>query len=748
MKNLVGILLLLILSVRVFPQENLPSYYHLTTDTLEQIIDHKYLQVLADANNTLSIEEVMSLRFDSLFRYLPDLLPTDSGSYNTYWIRFRVKNETDNILRVSLFTSASKANFYLVDSLGRISHYKTGFQFSPNDRDGLKGWRAIPIELKPGALTTIYYSRYTHEIQVGILKGLEVTLLSTIKVIMDEVAHHERKYYSGHYFAMGAAFGLLILAACFNFFFFLIVKERVFLYFSLFLLTFSTDTDFFSEILFAGSPNIIWFIDSFVSLFMIFLIQFVRHYFKTFQSVPKWDKILKLTLILLAIQFLLYFLPIELQNSDQWEVLVETIPIVLCVTLLLITILLMVRKAKQDIKFFYLLFAPFIFCFVGFIVIAIISAAIGDESDGIFNSLGYWVEDWAALILSGTICWAGIVFSWALFNRYSEQRKEITTHLLENERLAKEKEVERNQLIAQQKIQLEKEVEVRTAELKQSLQELKSTQSQLIQSEKMASLGELTAGIAHEIQNPLNFVNNFSEVSTELVEEMKAELASGNQQLATEIANDLKQNLEKINHHGKRAGDIVKGMLQHSRSSSGVKEPTDINALADEYLRLAYHGLRAKDKSFNAKYEINLDASLPKINVVPQDIGRVILNLITNAFYAVNEKAKASIENYEPTVTVSTIRSLSSGEGRPARTELNAGGGEVVIKVKDNGNGIPDKIKDKIFQPFFTTKPTGQGTGLGLSLSYDIVKAHGGELRVETVEGEGTTFFIVIPENK
>ena len=265
--------------------------------------------------------------------------------------------------------------------------------------------------------------------------------------------------------------------------------------------------------------------------------------------------------------------------------------------------------------------------------------------------------------------------------------------------------------------------------IEQAYNELKSTQAQLIQSEKMASLGELTAGIAHEIQNPLNFVNNFSEVSNELVDEMKSELATGNTQLANEIADDIKQNLEKINHHGKRADAIVKGMLQHSRSSSGIKEATDINALCDEYLRLAFHGLRAKDKSFNATMGTDFDESIGNINIIPQDIGRVILNLINNAFYAVDEKKKQNQNGYEPTVTVSTKK-------------MN---GKVEIKVADNGNGIPQKVLDKIFQPFFTTKPTGQGTGLGLSLSYDIVKAHGGELKVETKEGEGSEFIISIP---
>ncbi|MGZ5191306.1 MAG: sensor histidine kinase, partial [Flavisolibacter sp.] len=264
------------------------------------------------------------------------------------------------------------------------------------------------------------------------------------------------------------------------------------------------------------------------------------------------------------------------------------------------------------------------------------------------------------------------------------------------------------------------------------------TQSQLIQSEKMASLGVLTAGIAHEIQNPLNFVNNFSEVNKELIEELKNEKSKDkserDEQLEDELLNDIAKNEQKINHHGKRADAIVKGMLQHSRTSTGKKEPTDINAIADEYLRLAYHGLRAKDKNFNATMQTEFDESIGRINIIPQDIGRVILNLITNAFYAVTEKEKTIQSpkggvDYEPSVTVSTKKV----------------GDKVLVSVKDNGNGIPQKVLDKIFQPFFTTKPTGQGTGLGLSLSYDIIKAHGGEIKVETKEGESTEFIIYLP---
>jgi signal transduction histidine kinase len=283
-------------------------------------------------------------------------------------------------------------------------------------------------------------------------------------------------------------------------------------------------------------------------------------------------------------------------------------------------------------------------------------------------------------------------------------------------------------------------LELAKEQIENTLVDLKQTQAQLVQSEKMASLGELTAGIAHEIQNPLNFVNNFSEVNKELLAEMNEEIEKGNLEEVKALAKDVSANEEKINHHGKRADAIVKGMLQHSRSSSGIKEPADINVLADEYLRLAYHGLRAKDKSFNATMKTDFDETIGKINIVPQDVGRSVLNLITNAFYAVSEKKKQNGEGYEPTVTVTTRRIN-------ARPDDPVGRGKVEIRVGDNGNGIPQKVLDKIFQPFFTTKPTGQGTGLGLSLSYDIVKAHNGELKVETYEGAGSEFIIFLPVN-
>ncbi|WP_037298751.1 ATP-binding protein [Runella limosa] len=338
------------------------------------------------------------------------------------------------------------------------------------------------------------------------------------------------------------------------------------------------------------------------------------------------------------------------------------------------------------------------------------------------------VQNWANFLMIAFYACTPLTLSMLIARSISTTEKELQSKLKEVEELSLEKQ----RILSQQNDLLEKQVAERTSALTQSLKHLKATQQQLIQSEKLASLGELTAGIAHEIQNPLNFVNNFSEVSVELLDELKSERTKKerDEELENEILDDIFQNLEKINYHGKRASSIVTGMLQHSRASTGKKEPINLNTLADEYLRLSYHGLRAKDKSFNAKMNTFLDESLPKVNVIPQDFGRVLLNLINNAFYAVQAKGKLEIKDYSPTVSVHT-----------QATEQG-----IVIKVEDNGTGIPEELKSKIFQPFFTTKPTGQGTGLGLSLAYDIVtKGHGGTIELDSIEGEGTTFIITLP---
>jgi len=333
-----------------------------------------------------------------------------------------------------------------------------------------------------------------------------------------------------------------------------------------------------------------------------------------------------------------------------------------------------------------------------------------------FSIMPPWWQTWWAYTLY-VLLFGGVI--WGFVTLRSRQ-------LVKEKRVLEHKVQIRTQEVMQQK----EEIEAQRDGLEKAFKELKTPQTQLIQSEKMASLGELTAGIAHEIQNPLNFINNFSDVNAELIDELKQEVTKGNLNEVIAIADDIKENEQKISHHGKRADGIVKGMLEHSRSRSGQKEPTDLNVMADEYMRLSYHGLRAKDKSFNSELITHFDAALPKIEVVQQDMGRVLLNLFNNAFYAVNQKRKTAGTDYKPEVTVTTL------------TE----NGQLIIKVKDNGIGIPDAIKEKIMQPFFTTKPTGEGTGLGLSLSYDmIVKGHGGSININSTEGDGSEFTITLP---
>jgi signal transduction histidine kinase len=454
---------------------------------------------------------------------------------------------------------------------------------------------------------------------------------------------------------------------------------------------------------------------SFELILAIIIVRYLRQSMKTEVTLPKWDKILSYIMYAAIVLLAIYIVFASGRPVTKW--------FSHALLLYLIYILYTEKEFAQA--------RPVLLAIAPFIILSLISdiAELTDE---------HQYSAWKGLLSTAvgfSVVW--MIAMWFITNR---QRK-----ALEKEKIKTKNEAEQKTIMASMKEELEVQVGQRTAELMrqkeelvQTLEELKSTQSQLIQSEKMASLGELTAGIAHEIQNPLNFVNNFSEVNAELIAELKEEIDKGNFEEVRSIANDINQNEQKINYHGKRADAIVKGMLQHSRKSSGQKEPTDINVLADEYLRLSYHGLRAKDKTFNATMKTDFDESIGKINIIPQDIGRVLLNLFNNAFYAVTDKKKQHVEHYEPTVSVSTKK-------------LD---GNVEICVKDNGNGISQSIIDKIFQPFFTTKPTGEGTGLGLSLSYDIIKAHGGTLKVETFsaeagqnekETEGTEFIITLP---
>jgi two-component system NtrC family sensor kinase len=412
----------------------------------------------------------------------------------------------------------------------------------------------------------------------------------------------------------------------------------------------------------------------------------------------KWQMILRISAGVPIVLFIIF----NERLSDDGVLIIAAIYLLLFVEYL---------KKQDDFKSFTVLLNAH----YPLVAAGIISGIVGVTFDSFY-------EKWESFF----VCAQLAAFSW-IFLRLSTSKKQ-------------QQELRR---INERKDELEAMVAARTAEitmqkneLQETVKELQATQAQLIQQEKLASLGELTAGIAHEIQNPLNFVNNFSEVSMELIEEMEEEMAKGDMEEANAIAADIKQNLEKIRHHGKRADGIVKGMLQHSRASSNIKEPTNLNTIADEYFRLAYHGLRAKDKSFNAELVSKLDPNLPPINIVSQDVGRVLLNMFTNAFYAVHQKQKLVGGDFKPRVEVSTRVIPASAKQ----------GAEVEVVVRDNGSGIPDAIKDKIMQPFFTTKPAGEGTGLGLSLSYDIiVKAHKGHINIDSKEGEGTAFIITLP---
>jgi two-component system, NtrC family, sensor kinase len=445
-------------------------------------------------------------------------------------------------------------------------------------------------------------------------------------------------------------------------------------------------------------------------LLFILVIQF-RRILKKNELYPEWQRLLFFSLFGIGVLFVLdKALPIEDFTRWIWH------------ALLLGTVYIVFTREE------FSSFRNFMYAFLPMIIIGILK----DLAD-----LGPW--EWSKSIAGflGTAMPFAFIWMVAMLIIATKQKK-----ALDKEKKSREQEEREKKMVEEKKAELEILVAERTAEitkqkeeLQQAVIELQSAQTQLIHAEKMASLGELTAGIAHEIQNPLNFVKNFSEVNIELAHELQEELGKVNiepkyQSSLKFLANNIIQNQEKINHHGKRADAIVKGMLQHSRTSSGIKEPTDLIALADEYLRLSYHGLRAKDKLFNARIITQMDEHLDKIDLVPQDLGRALLNFFNNAFYAVSEKKKLGLSGYEPSVSLIVNRTGNYAE----------------IKIRDNGIGIPESIRDKIFQPFFTTKPTGMGTGLGLSLSYDIItKLHQGNIICHSREGEGTEFIIRLP---
>ena len=733
-KYFLRFVLLALLPLLSFAQTSVPQTFVITADTAAEIkIERKYLRIWDDSIGTTEFKKVSNPTISNRFKEF-DTTRTFDFSIKTFWYKLKLKNSLNKKVEIGLPANAMENDIYFCDSTLQWQHLKTGGGYHKSTRDGYQLLNVATLTLDANQEIDIFIKQH-NELRFQPSENLMLFFMDaalqkkyTVKQKLSPISDFEKIINA---FLMG----MILITCMINLSFYRAIKEKEYLYFSLFLIFLGLNNlvGIFPDLIFGFFNSKILFLNYFtISLWFFFLMRFIQYFFKTKEYLPKWNKFLTFyNYLLLLVWPTLFSLSIITISTFWFDRLGDSLAVLLFIFMdaLFITILLTLFNKKVKVNIRILATLPLMFLFGPLYSVQYIYQLADKYFKVKQPAFVQWANDWGSLLTLIGILWVILFFSWLLFKRYKSIQEKLLQEVIDRESMEKEKEAEKNLLISQQNEQLEIQVAQRTKELQTSIEDLKATQSQLIQSEKMASLGELTAGIAHEIQNPLNFVNNFSEVNAELILEMKEELVKGNIEEATNIAKDIADNEQKIIFHGKRADGIVKGMLQHSRSSTAIKEPTDINKLADEYLRLAYHGLRAKDKSFNATMKTYFDETLQKVNIIPQDMGRVILNLITNAFYVVDEKKKSGIENYEPTVTVSTKKI----------------DGKLEIKVADNGSGIPQKVIDKIFQPFFTTKPSGKGTGLGLSLSYDIVKAHDGELKVNSIVNEKTEFVIILP---
>jgi two-component system NtrC family sensor kinase len=705
------LLSLFFFSLSITAQNNWPEAFTVSPDSAHYArMSQKYWQYYDMGTDSVPFSKVSSAGFDEKFTTYKqvdtDFKVTVGTSKQNVWVRYRLHNPNPFVVHLTLQAESKSTTFYITHN-GTTQTLVSGYRVPWAKRDGLKASYQVVYDVPADTDVTVYaYS-----------KGIEYSeaMVPQVANYFSEVKQqfHNAQLYTIDDIVSGGFFGFIIFAVIFNLLFYYVNRERVYLVYSITLLfsALYALSDVVEKSVFRDNYTAASIFEATSVISLMFMVTYTfRLFFRIKLHYPLWNKFLVYgPAILIVIGGISLIFSDNIQKTILVVVgVLSVIFIVVFIVGSLVMIFSFLRKKNSEARMFVLAALPFF-----------ISLPISMFTD--FEWIVYGAGTWTILVLS-----------WGMFARFKGLQ-------LENARVALEKEEERSRLIARQNEMLEEQVAERTSELQSSIAELKQTQNQLIQSEKMASLGELTAGIAHEIQNPLNFVNNFSDVSIELLDEMTEELDKGDTEEVKAIASDIKQNLEKIAHHGRRADGIVKGMLQHSRASGGQKELTDINILADEYLRLAYHGLRAKDKSFNADLGTHFSEGLPKISVIPQDVGRVLLNLFTNAFYATQEKAKQ--------LPVNNNQSQATGSYKPV-VEISTRqiGATVEIIVKDNGTGIPDAIKDKILQPFFTTKPTGEGTGLGLSLSYDIiVKGHGGTIAIESVEGEGSAFKITLP---
>ena len=655
---------------------------------------------------------------ESLFQTTRDLFEENPANskpkLHNYWARFNLANPSDRGQWLSFEAYYwDYVKLYFRDSTGQVTMIPFGILSHPN----MSKFFAKPKSEYEVLANFESSGNFRREDNINLL------IKPTLPALENKTFTH---------YMDGIIFGIMFGLALYNLFLFISLRDPIYfwytLYISCFALSFATLfssappkwTQFFTS----DYPSFAFYVKKITDpIIWVSYIHFVRNFLETKVRYPTWDQVLKICIGLICLQFLLNVTGIY-HFSGITRVITWNVPVLLCIILALISYFKGYTRAKFFLLGQILLMVGFIITFMHYAGLDIIFFL---PETAFFN----YFRDPSSTFVFGAA--ESIVFSFALADKYNRLQKD-------NVRIKFEKEKEKQDLLASQNEILEQRVSEQTKELRQSLDNLQTTQAQLIQAEKMAALGMLTAGIAHEIKNPLNFIYNFSEINMQLLEELTANEVSAtdsdNGSTESQILENLKNNSKRIHHHGKRMDDIVKGMLQHSRTGATHYEEVDINTLCDESLRMAYHGYRATEKSFDVNCVTEYSTNLPPIRVISQDLGRVLLNITNNAFYSMNEKRKAlngnseCLVDYQPEIKLTTVESLQ----------------DIIVTISDNGPGIPDDILDRIFQPFFTTKPTGQGTGLGLSLAFDIVtKGHGGELNVRSKEGLGTEFEIVLP---
>jgi two-component system, NtrC family, sensor kinase len=677
----------------------------------------QHVRFYKDETNALNFEQIKSLP-DSVFQQSTETPMRFGVSTSSIWLKFAIKNQTESPLFLAFQTNALRElNVFIYDEAGKLS-IKNPFDNNTFQRGNI----VLDIGTSPKFLYVKLKSNYSLQ----------------LPLVLDRIEPLNYYYYKIDA-KNGLCLGILLSMALYNLFIFFLVKDRLYLYYCLYVLA-----SLWTMGHLTGLGLLIWgdypVIAHCVGLPFVLLSAwlFTVRFLNLDKNMPRTYTAIKIVCVLIACVIPIDFLNLQIIRG----IALQTLTPISMISMLIMGIISHFQGNKNA-KYYVL---GWVF-FLGGTMITSLSYS---------KLLPYNYFTLNAGLFGA--CLESILLAFALANRINIYRTESA----EAQALAFRRLEENEHLVREQNKSLEGKVRERTTELETSLARLKTTQSQLIQSEKLASLGELTAGISHEIQNPLNFVSNFSELSIDIVKELKEEMEKSDidKSYVEELFGDLVTNQEKINHHSKRASSIVKGMLAHSRASTGAKEITDINKLADEYLRLSYHGLRAKDKNFNAEIKTTFAESLPTIEVIPQDVGRVLLNLFNNAFYAVHQRKNkigvySSTNVVYPSTNVGEVQNLADVGGRindvknytpTIKLSTQNIDNQIIIKIADNGTGIPESVKEKIFQPFFTTKPTGEGTGLGLSLSYDIItKGHNGTIEVHSKEGEGTEFVITLP---